>query len=243
MRVLKILAEESREMGVTQVADKLQLDKSTVYRLLSTLCRHQFVCQNPDNSKYRLGWGVFEVGSVVPAMVGIGDAAGRAVREMCEATGETVNLAVRDDRWAVVILKEAPQQVLRTELRIGRREPLHATALGKVLLSDLTDEDVCELLPDGLEAYTPNTITSADRLSEELAGVRESGYAFDDEEFSLGMRCIACPVRDHTGRAVAALSLSGPTHRLVPERMTELRNIITLAAGQLSGELGFRRLP
>lgn len=242
--VLKLLAKESPmgEMSLTQISKRLNLGKSTVHRILETLMVHRFVEQCNETGKYRLGWGIFEIGNAVPEARDIRRYVRPVLLRLSEAFGETSNVAVRDGMMAIVIDKADPNSRLRANPQVGEREPLHATALGKSMLADMSSAEIIKLFNDyKLEEFTPNTITDIDKLIAEIENVRQRGFALDSEELQAGLVCVGVPVRDYTGRIIAALSLSGPSHRMNFTRILEIKDGLIKASEELSDKLGWKK--
>jgi DNA-binding IclR family transcriptional regulator len=239
-QILRLLADEPAPLRATEVADRLNVDPSTAYRLLATLETHGFVTQDPDTKKYAVGYGVLEVASSLLRKTGLVEIAQPHLRALSAGTGENSHVAVRDRLSAVSIVTESATGILRVETTIGSAEPLHCTAVGKALLADHTGASLLDLYGTAtLQRYTPHTITTLDELEAELARVRRTGYAFDDEELHPGVRCIAAPVRDHGGRIVAAFGLSSPAVRLTRERIPDLAAQICESAQAISTQLGY----
>jgi IclR family acetate operon transcriptional repressor len=160
---------------------------------------------------------------------------------LTEQSGETANLIVLQQNQATYIDQVQSPRLARIFAEIGRSVPLHSTGGGKAILAWLTDEARAEVLGcRKLESLTPRTITSREALDQALGQVRLQGFALDDEEQEEGVRCVAAPVKDHTGRVVAALSLSGPTSRMARERISELGAMVVDACDELSRELGYQ---
>lgn len=162
------------------------------------------------------------------------------MKTVCDQMDETVQLAVLDGRFNVYIAKLEGNQALRLASEVGRRLPAHATGLGKVMLAYLGDADLRSRFRDvELEVYTKNTLASFAALQKELARIRTLGFGVDNEEYSVGVRCVAAPVRDHTGVVVTAISVSVPLIRFDRERRARARELVLTAAAQLSAELGY----
>lgn len=246
IRVLKVLAGSGhvgrkKEYGVTEIALHLGLPKATVYRLLCALAEHRFVDKNPETQKYRLGWGIFEIGNRVPSANELQEAARPQMINLCSAVRETINLAVRQGADAIIIDKVDPDQLLRLGLEVGRREPLHATALGKVLLSECDKSTLKAIYPGPeLPRLTDNTLPTVNDLADELTRVRSAGYATDNEEFCQNVCCVAAPIRNFTGRIIAAMSVSGPAHRLDARRVQEVLPALLTATREISRVLGWQ---
>lgn len=241
--IIEILARESGNgLGISELSRRLNIGKSTIHRILDTLSAYGYVDQVSDKGNYRLSWRLYEIGNVLPYQRDLNNFDNEILRELCNEYQETVNLGVRNDNYVVIISKVDPtNSALRAIKCVGDREPLHATALGKVLLSETEPEAVDAILkhPDNsLESYTSNTITSFDKLHLELRKVREQGYAIDNEEYSNGMSCIAMPVKNYEKRIVAAVSVSGPSFRLNFSKIMEIKDELTLVSEKMSDFLG-----
>jgi IclR family acetate operon transcriptional repressor len=195
--------------------------------------------REPRTQRYRLGLRMFEMGGIVLEQMSLWDEALPYLEGLVTASGETGHLAVLERGEAIYIEKVEARRALRIPSAMGRGYPAHATSLGKVLLSDLGEDDVRTILgAHGMASYTRTTTTDVDRLLAELADIREQGYAVDDEEYDEGLRCVGAPIRDHTGRVVAALGIGGPVTRVTPERVDELARLVIDAADGLSRRLG-----
>lgn len=240
LAILETLARDG-ELSLTQLAERVNLPNSTTYRLLETLRKRGFATQSPETGLYRVGIRALEVGGSFAVRLRLHEVALPAMKALVDEVNETVNLAVLDGRDAVYVGQVEGRQLVRMFTQIGARTPLHCTGVGKVLLAWRSPEEVQGLLGEGpYRAYTPHTITRIEPLLEELARVRQRGYAVDNEERELGVRCVAAPIRDLSGQVVAALSLSAPASRLGDERASALASRVQAAARQISGWLGYR---
>jgi IclR family transcriptional regulator, KDG regulon repressor len=236
--ILNAFSAEEPELGVTELASRLGLHKSTVHRFMVNLEAAGLV-ERTRSARYRLGLRVFELGSLVMQRMNLWDEALPLLEGLVRDSGETGHLAVLDGGEAIYIERVEARRALRIPSAVGRGYPAHATNLGKVLLADLPLERLREIVADhGLQAYTPHTITDPAVLEEELARIRARGYAVDNEEYDEGLRCIGAPIYDHSGHAVAALGIGGPVTRITPERVPELAELVMAAARGLSRRLG-----
>jgi DNA-binding IclR family transcriptional regulator len=237
--ILNAFSVDDPELGVTELAERVGLHKSTVHRFMVNLDAAGLVERNPRTGRYRLGLHIFELGGLVMQQMNLWDEALPFLESLVRDTGETGHLAVLDGGEAIYIERVEARRALRVPSAIGRGYPAHATNLGKVLLADLPRERVAEIVSErGLAAYTPNTITDLGALEAELESIRERGYAIDDEEYDEGLRCIGAGVRDHSGHVVSALGIGGPVTRITPERVDELAGLVMAAASGLSRRLG-----
>lgn len=220
LTVLEAVGAGPQEVGIVDLSQRVGLPVSTVHRLLATLVDAGFVVQNPDTGRYRIGVRMFELGNAFLKQTQLLDVVRPRMRQLGQWLGETVNLAIRDGYTAVYVDQQESDHLLKMFTRTGTRIPLYCTGVGKVLLAGLSDAEVdAYLTVTELSPRTPNTITSPTLLRQHLARVRSQGYALDNEDFELGVRCIAAPIRNHLGETVAALSVSGPAHRLADHQL------------------------
>lgn len=238
--ILDELGHGSTELGDIELAKKLGLHKSTVHRLLVVLQRGGFVEREPGCTKYGLGWRIFELGMVAASRLDILEHARPYVAQLVEETGETAHLGVLRQGRVVSLVNVESRYTVRTPATVGRHIPLHCTSQGKAILAFLSPDQLAHQLKDYVfTRHGPNTIVTPDRLLAELALVASRGYAVDNEEYEEGLRCIAAPVRDHSGGAMGAISIAGPTFRVSGSRLPALsRQVMRVAAG-LSTALGY----
>ncbi len=202
MRLLELLIEEG-ETGVSDLGRKKGLNRSNVHRILNTFESLGYVEKNPINSKYRPSLRFFELGSLIIQRHGLIKIAHPFLEKLGVKFGETSNLAILDRGEVIYIDKIESSEALRMDLAIGRRVPAYCTALGKILLLGLKKDSLDQYLKiTKLVKRTPNTLSSKRDLLKHLAEVSESGFAIDDEELSIGIRCIAAPIRNHSGDIV-----------------------------------------
>ncbi|MER6137508.1 IclR family transcriptional regulator [Streptomyces sp. NPDC001815] len=236
--VLEILARLG-EAGVTEIADELEVHKSTAFRLLGVLENRGLVAQAKDRGKYFLGAGVLRLAGAAAVRLDISQEGVPVCRELADELGETVNIAVLDDNAAVNIMQARGAASVTAQNWLGRRTPLHSTSSGKVLLAHLPPTLREGLLARTLPRFTERTITGTAALRAELEAVVEQGYAFALEELELGLAATAAPVRAHDGKVIGAISVSGPVYRLDPDRLPELAKRTVAAAADLSRRMGY----
>lgn len=242
-RGLRLLEElgGGEALSLSELARRTELTPSTTYRLLETLRRRRFVDWDETSGLWRIGLRAYQIGQAFCHPNSLSSLALEAMQQLVACVNETVNLAVLDGTEAVYIQQVESSQMLRMFTQLGARVPLHCTGVGKVLLAWRPPEEVRRLLgPEPLPAFTPNTLTRLEAILRELARVQQQGYALDREEREIGVRCLAAPVRDATGRVVAALSLSAPAVRLPDSRLTELVPAVLETAQNLSLRLGWQ---
>jgi IclR family acetate operon transcriptional repressor len=234
--ILEVLSKAEREMGVTEIGPAVGLANGTTHRLLATLMQRGYARQVPETRKYVLGPKTILL--AYHGRLRLGPLARPFLKDLMEVSQESSNLAALD-RNSVVYLDQVPSsRMVRMFTEPGNRAPAHATGTGKALLAYQPQVVVDSILGKGeLPRFTPRTITDAGRLKEELARIREQGYAVDSEEMEDGVRCLAAPVVGAEGKVVAAISLSGPASRLAQARLKELTPHIKRIAGDFSRSL------
>ncbi|MEP7206490.1 MAG: IclR family transcriptional regulator [Casimicrobiaceae bacterium] len=238
IRLLKAFSDDEYEVGISNLAKRLGLAKSTVHRLASTLIEAGMLEQNPDTGRYRLGLALFELGSLVRRKMDVSSEAKPYLKTLREKTGETVHLAILDHASVLFINNLESEHAVRMSVNVGVRAPAHCTAVGKALLAYQAPE-VVERASIELVGRTPKTISSASELRQDLATVRARGYAIDDEELETGLRCIAAPIRDHAGNVVASTSVAGPAQRMTKKVLTAFAADVIAAADAISARLGY----
>jgi DNA-binding IclR family transcriptional regulator len=236
--VLEILARHG-EAGVTEIADELDVHKSTAFRLLGVLENRGLVAQAKDRGKYYLGGGVLRLAGAAAVRLDISQEGVPVCRELADDLGETVNIAVLDDDAAVNIMQARGTASVTAQNWLGRRTPLHATSSGKVLLAHMSPTLREGLLARSLPRFTERTITGTSALRAELEAVVEQGYGITIEELELGLAAVAAPVRAHDGKVIGAISISGPVYRLNTDRLPELAKRTVAAGAELSRRMGY----
>ncbi len=238
--ILNLFKTQSPELGTTEIARALGLHKSTTASLIYTLEANGFLSQNPTTRKYRLGLQVVERAFAMLDQVEVRQIAYPHLRALRDEWNETVNLAILDGFEVVYVERMLGTKALGMRSEVGRREPVHSTALGKALIACMPNEKVRELIKrSGLPVMTSKTITDPERLLAELEQVREQGYAVDDEENEIGGRCVGVPIFDHTGQAAAAVSISAPTARFPLSDVPQAGAMVIKTAKAISRELGY----
>jgi len=235
LEVLEAFSAEEPELSLAQVSRRLGCHKSSVFRILSTLAARGYVEKNALNHTYRLGWKLLDLAGRLAGGYKLPDIAAPFMEALAQSTGEIVHLSILDGEEIVYLEKKGRSQPLTVSTMVGGRNPAHASAMGKVLLSGLPKAERAALLGRGpLARLTANTITDPQLLSRELEAVRRRGYALDDEESFQGIRCLAAPLRDRDGRVVAAISVTAPSQRLGSRRAAEIRRQVLEAARLIS---------
>lgn len=240
IQILRCFTQEKPELRLKEIAEELDLNKSTVHGLLNTLKQYGFLLQNEETQKYRLGWAVIELSSRLLGSLDLRNVAGPFIRELCAETGETIHLVVLEGTDVVYIDKQESNQSIRLFTSIGTRYPAYATGVGKAMLAYVAPEALANHLPAVLEQLTATTITDKEAMNQYLEKVRHLGYAIDDEENLAGLSCVAAPIFDHTHKVTAAISVAGPSNRITKDRMPQLAEAVIGAARNISAQLGCR---
>lgn len=242
--ILQALSEE-KDIGVTELSQKVMMSKSTVYRFLQTMKTLGYVNQEGESDKYSLSLKLFELSNKALENQNFLRIADLEMRKLRELTKETVHLAVREDDHIVYINKASSEHYnLCMSSKIGSQASIHATGLGKILLAWL-DKDTKQNIINEIEftQYTPNTIATAKRFIEELDLVKSQGYAEDNEETELGLHCFAVPIYNHMGVVTAGLSLSTSIFRCDETVKHNLIAALHATAAEISRKIGFQEYP
>jgi IclR family pca regulon transcriptional regulator len=240
--VLKLFTQERPRWSLSEIVDALDISKSTAFRVLATLESSGYLERDSHSRQYRPGVNVLELGFVALSGLEVRQVAHPYLERLAQELNETSSLAVREGTDIVYIDRVRNRAIVGILLGVGSRAPGHCTGLGKVLLAELEPEELDAMIGDRpLQRFTPRTIVDKARLRADLKRVRQRGFATNDEEFVVGLRTVAAPIRDRTGKAVAAIGVSGPVVSISRERMLkELGPAARAAAGDISRELGLR---
>lgn len=241
-RAMMILERISSSNGetLTNLANALDQSPATVYRVLSTLAAREIVELSPVSQTWHVGTGAFRIGSAYLRRTNLLERAQPVMRQLMEATGETANLGVRRDAHVLFVSQVETHASIRAFFPPGTMSPMHASGVGKALLSEMEDAALeAVLAKTTLTRFTEKTLTDPVHLLEDLRRARARGYAIDDEERNEGMRCVATPIFNASGDAVAGLSVSGPISRMRPEDLETLGHRVREAARTVSLSLGW----
>lgn len=239
--ILECFTEENKELRLGEIADRLDLNKSTVHGIVSTLKYHGFISQNEETQKYKLGIRFIEFGDFVSNSINIRKAAKPIIDEVCLKIQETVQIAMLDGIDVLWIDKSESTKSIKITTKIGSRLPAYTTADGKVVLCYKDKEKLKDYLPKKIPKYTKNTITNKTVFMKRLEEIKKDGYAIDNEEFVEGLICVAAPIFDHEGKVRFSLSTTGPAFRMNKERVKELIVIIKEAADEISRRIGYKK--
>ncbi|WP_410216656.1 HTH-type transcriptional regulator BhcR [Paracoccus sp. (in: a-proteobacteria)] len=242
-RALDLLDLLATRPGLTlsEVAEHAGQPPSTVHRVLHTLATRGMVESDPSTQAWNIGPQAFRLGSAFMRRSGIVERARPILRALMEDTGETANLGILQGDAVLFLSQVETQETIRAFFPPGTRSPLHASGIGKALLA--FGRPQAPIRSGSLARFTDKTIVEPDALQADLARIRQRGFSFDDEERTRGMRCIAAPVFDLTGEAIAGVSVSGPTHRIGSEHVKTLGAMVAAAAASLTEAMGGHQSP
>jgi len=238
--VLEVLAQAEEALGVTEIGNRISLHKSTVHRILHTLCHRGYVERVKDNERYQLGIKIVELGMRFLNDLEIRKVALPVLNDLAKLLDEVVHLVILDEGEVVYIDKAESSHVVSMHSKVGRRAPMHCTAVGKALLSTLPEEEVRHILEiKGMTRYTPNTIVEPDALMEYLRQVKTSKISVEIEENEIGIICLGTPVFDYSGLAIGAISVSGPARRIKEKGIQRIGQEMKKSGEQISAYMGF----
>jgi len=242
LEVLELFLGGTRSLSVPEIVARLGLPRTTAHELVRTLLASGYLTQLEDQPyRFTLGIRVFELGSAYALQLDLAAEGQKVALKITEACDETVQMAIRDGTEAVFIAKMESSQTVRLVSAVGSRLPAHCTAVGKMLLSALSDDELTALYQntERLPGMTAKSITSLKHLQHEMAEIRSRGLAYDDCESNPDVRCVAAPVYSHKAKMVAAMSISVPIMRMNASRQDELAALVRRGAEDLSRRLGY----
>lgn len=240
LRILELFNEYETELKITDISSRMGMHKSTVHSLLKTLQVHGYIQQNEENGKYKLGLKLFERGNFVVHCLDIRSIAKKHLLDLTIITGQTIHLVILEGKEGVYIDKVEGTSGVVMFSRVGRRVPIHSSAVGKVLVAMKSREEQDQILQGYVfTPHTQNTILNEADFREELENVRILGYAVDNQENEPGVRCVAAPIYDHTDRVIAAISISTPISGMQDTRLEHIIDLLQQTACIISQELGF----
>jgi len=237
-RVLHALSQIERDVDLSTLAEQTDLPKSTLVRLLHTMKLHNVVQQDNKSRRYRLGWGLIHLGRAAERQFDLERVVLPYLEQLAQETGETASFAVLEGDRAVYLAQVLTSSIIRGVPPIGSELHLHCTAVGKVLLTSFDDERFDRLIREhGLPRATDRTIVNSQQLRTETEKVKRQGFALDNEEAEPGGRCIAAPILNERGDVVAAISITGPTSRILLERVEEYSEVVKRIAARVGDAL------
>jgi len=241
--VLLCFSRDTPQWTMTEIAERLGMNKSAVHRHLATLEKKRFVQRDPATGVYQLGVRLLQMAYLTLERNDLRRIAAPFLRELCDRYRETVDLAVLDGSDVVFLdVFESPQRV-KLAAAIGQRLPAYATASGKAILALMPENTVRRILSQGIPSTTEHAACSLEMLLEDLRQTRERGFALAEQEYEYGINAIAAPILDHSGKPAASVSVAGPTFRLTRERMIEIGPMVAAATRAISLEIEMAAVP
>lgn len=239
LTLLELLAGDDEGYRLIDLAERAALSSSTTHRLLTTLEQKRFVHFDRDTSLWHVGVQCFAVGAAFGRRRNFMALALPILRRLRDATGETVNLGLADQGDLVFLTQVESREPMRAMGKPGARTPLACTAMGQSILAAMPEQGVSDYLHEyGMPRLTPNSIARPTRLREALAETRRTGYAIDNEENAVGLRCVAAVIHDEHRRPAAAVSIAGPTLRVTLQRLPEIGAHVVAAAREITAAIG-----
>ena len=241
LAIMEILASSQEPMRLIDIATNLKYNTSTTLRFLNSLEQNGYVYKDTRTLRYQMTYKICNLAYQISSHSDLIKIASAPLRLLSHSLKECVCLAICQDYSVIFVsVADAPEQILKTTQRVGALAPMHCTGVGKILLSEFSPSDLDELIrAKGLEPFTANTITTKAALSQELELIRRRGYSYDNEEFEIGARCVAFPVRNHSGRIIAAMSVTGPSSRLTDAFIDSNFRLISDTVNSISYQLGY----
>lgn len=237
MLILEKLATSQNGLSLAELTRELDLAKSSTYGLLLTLERLGYLHRNGSTGRYMFGMKILSLANMAMNGLNLRKLSTPHIRALMNKTRLTVHLSIQEQNEAVIIEKADSPYTPKVETWVGKRMGIHCTAAGKALLSDWPEELLDRLIRHGLPRYNDNTIISPKKLKKELDEVRKQGFSVDDEEETIGSRCIGAPIRDQSGRVVAAVSVAGYKQQIHHETFQTLVKNVQETASAISGDL------
>ncbi|EKN66396.1 IclR family transcriptional regulator [Neobacillus bataviensis LMG 21833] len=239
--VLELFLTANQELSVKEISEKVGLSKSTVHGIIKTLEFRGYLKQNPDDLKYKLGMKLFELGNRVSSQFDLGEMTRPIIRKLVDELKETVHLVVFERDEVIYVEKMDGPRALRIYSQIGKRAPIHCTGVGKSILAFQEEKEIERLLSNAdIKQFTNYTMTDKELIKKHLQTIRERGYAIDDEEIELGLKCVAAPIFNHHGKVIGSISCASPKMRLDDSKLSKVITEIKQAATEISEGLGYQ---
>jgi IclR family transcriptional regulator, KDG regulon repressor len=214
LTILKSFSIDNPEQGVTEIAENLNIGKSTVHRLLLSLGSEGFVYKDPNSNRYSLGTSLLSLTTIVNSQLPIVNESIPILNVLTERTGETSHLGILEGKHIIYLQKIDSENPVNLSTHIGMRQPIHSTSIGQIILSYQNEKTINKLLPEKLEKFTDKTITARDQLKIKLSTSRQQHFVICDEEYAKGFISVAAPVFDENGHVISAVSIVGPVNRM-----------------------------
>ncbi len=236
-KILGLFSEKKASFSIKEICKLLGFNKSSTFRIVKNLEDAAFLTKDSNTGKYKLGFSIYHLGTMADSYTQIHKLARPFLKKLSDQCIETVHFAVLDQGKVLYIDKITGNRALAVTSKIGTKLPCHCTGVGKLLISDISEDELKEIIEEwGLPKLTPNTITSLSALKKELETIRKRGYSIDNEEAEMGLKCIAAPLINSKGRMFAAISISAPKERFNSEK-SNFKTIVMNTAKAISDNL------
>lgn len=240
LSILEVLSEFENGLGITEISNKVDLHKSTVHRLLATLISKGYVKQNQENNNYILTMKLFELGNKKVEKMNILNVSRSYLQNLVNETNEVVHLVIREGHEIIYISKVESQNTIRMHSKIGSRKPAYCTAVGKAMLAYLDEAEVKKIWDNSkIEKITEHTVTDFQEFMKILKTIKQRGYAEEEQENEIGIRCVAATIFDYKGEVCGAISISGSILSYTESKKEKFSNLIMEYASKISRELGW----
>lgn len=238
--IIQCFSGNTVELGISEISDRMQLNKSTIYGLVNTLTVKGYLEQNSQTKKYRLGIKLFEFGVLVQKRMDLRNEASPFCQKLQEKYADTVHLATHYKGEVVYIDKIAAPNSMISYSQVGKRAPMYCTGVGKAILAYVGKEYLDQfILKETFDAMTEKTITTSEKLLKELEHIKDKGYAIDNEEIEIGLRCVAAPIFNYKGYPIAAISVSAPYKKMTDEMIEKISQDVKYYAQKISERMGY----
>ena len=241
LQIIECLAEIGEPVRLNDLSKRINMPDSTVLRIVNTLVQKGYAYQEETTHRYALTLRFASIGQMVSNTLRIRDIVKPYLKQLSSLSGESACLAIEEEMEVIYIdVEDGVDGMLKIMQRIGKRAPLHATGVGKLFLTQYSQEKLQRLFKEkGLVSLTAHTLSTVEALTEEIQRIKAQGYALDDEECELGARCVAAPLYNYENKVVAAISITGPSLRISDEKLAQLKKLIVETAQAISLQLGY----
>lgn len=240
LNVLEYIVEQQRPVMISELSEELQINKSTVYRILQALVAKDYLYQQVEDNKYCIGYKILELNNNIVKNIGLRQVSVAVMEKLAQKTKETVGLAVMDQRGVIYVDQIGGEEDrVRIHFRIGSHMPFHTTGTGKAMLAFIPEEELENILSTyKLERLTKNTITSVDKFKKELKQIRSQGYSFNNGETQEMVRVVGSPIFDSNNKVVGSIAIAALTNRFTLDKVPTFGKLVMDAAIEISHKLG-----
>ncbi|EKN67296.1 IclR family transcriptional regulator [Schinkia azotoformans] len=241
LQLLNLFTMDEPELSLSQIADKLQVGISTAHRLTYTLIVEGFLTKDSQSKKFRLGASILGMGNTIITQNQLCRISIPVLENLAINTGESAHIAILKDYQAIYLIRMDSKHPVHLLSHAGKQNPIHCTSSGQVILAFQSETMIEQVIACGLQQYTANTITTADKFKQLLLKIQSQGYSISEEELHEGVSSIAVPVKDISGHVIASISIAGPISRINQDTLPRLVKIVKQAADKVSEQLIFSK--